>query len=214
MSILKNIIEAAGGEIWQKPKTLQLVGEACFTPFGKLQEATVLGTYKMWRVFPSENDAARTANGKVRFDAFEEEKVFFQLKFDGKNSQIHLGKAAKPYANHFKWSNNFGFGILRFADRAGFEVEELVADQIEGYPCRFIKVTDPKGFETFFGIDQKTYQIRMVGFSTEIGWHHRIYSDFERGVSGFLQPKQVRIYFDGIKWVEVELEGVSGEWGD
>jgi len=131
------------------------------------------------------------------------------LKFNGKDSNINLADVAKPYAEYFKWSNNFGFGILRFADQDTFSVERLVDDQIEGHPCYFIKITDPQENVTFFAADQTTYFLRMVGFSTGLGWHHRIYSDFQPDTTGFVQPMRVRIYFDGIKWVDIDWESVQ-----
>ena len=206
MSLIEKIIAAAGGEVWRRPKSLQLSGTAFFSPFGKIGgDSTTLTTYDMKRVFPDQNLAAHSANGKVSFDAFYgADDLFFQLKFNGQSSNIALGKIAKPYAEYFKWSNNFGFGILRFADQEAFTIENLVSDQIEGFDCNFIKVIDPKGHKTFFATDSEKHYIRMVGFTTDLGWHHRIYSDFQVTPSGFVQPMQVRIYFDGIKWVDIK----------
>jgi len=203
MTLLEKIINAAGGEVWRRPKTLHLSGEALFTPNGEKEKQCILDQYRMYRVFPENNQAAHKANGKVRFDALYGENVFFQLKFDGQQSQMKMGELAKPYATHFQWSNNFGFGILRFADQAKFEVKELVEDQIEGHACHFIKITDPEKHETLFAVDQDSYFIRMVGFPTTVGYHHRIYSDFDRADNGFIQARRIRIYFDGIKWMDI-----------
>lgn len=203
MDIIQKIIAAAGGEVWRRPKTLQLVGEAQFTPFGQTDKALFFDTYKMYRVFPQENVEAHTANGKVSFEALYGKELFFQLKFNGKTSNVKLADVAKPYAEHFKWSNNFGFGILRFADSNSFKIEQLVSDEFEAYPSHVIKVTDPKANETYFGVDQKTMHVRMVGFKTSVGWHHRIYSKFEKATNGFVQPTRIRIYYDGIKWMDI-----------
>ena len=131
-AILQDAVKASGGATWQQPKMLMLKGDAVWTPHGKTDAATMLrfDEYAMYRVFPADNDAARQANGKVRFDAASNKTPFMQLIFDGKNTHNFLSDAAKPYQKHFSWSNNFGFGILRFADREGFVVERLTDDQV------------------------------------------------------------------------------------
>jgi hypothetical protein len=205
-TILQNAVKAAGGAIWQQPKTLMLKGDAVWTPHGKTDQANLLrfDEYAMHRVFPADNDAARQANGKVRFDAAANKALFMQLIFDGKTTHNVLSDAAKPYQKHFSWSNNFGFGILRFADREGFVVERLTDDQIEGYPCFVVQITDPKKTVTTFFIDIETNYIRSVAFNTDVGYHHRIYSEFRRAPNvDFVQPTRVRLYFDGIKWMDI-----------
>lgn len=206
LEIWEFAIAAAGGSIWQEPKTLHLSGEAIFTPYGSPDKTLVFDTYEMYRVFPSENQAAHQANGKVRFDAAAGQTQFFQLCFDGKQSNVFLSDLAKPYADHFKWSNNFGFGIFRFANREGFSIERLIDDQVEGFPCYVLKITDAKQTETFFSIDQELGFIRQVGFSTELGWHHRTYDIFEKNTNGFIQPEKIRIYFSGIKWMDIHWQ--------
>jgi hypothetical protein len=204
--ILKQAVDAAGGEAWQQPKTLELRGDAVWTPYGRTDLANQLrfDDYALYRIFPADNDAARQANGKVRIDAKAAKVPFLQLIFDGKNTHNYLSEQAKPYQKHFSWSNNFGFSILRFADREGFTVERLADDQIEGFPCYVVQITDPKKFITTFLIDQTSKYIRSVAFTTEIGFHHRIYSDFKRAPNvNFVQPTRLRLYFDGIKWMDI-----------
>lgn len=202
--ILQRAVATAGGKTWQRPETLVLKGSADFFPEGKKERKIHLDRYSMYRVFPSENDQAHKANGRVRFDAAEGDSIFFKLAFDGKTSSTYLSSKAKPYEKHFAWSNNFGFGIIRFADSPGFEVELLASDQVEGYPCYFIQIIDPKQNKTVFAIDAKDFYIRMVGFNTEVGYHHRIYSDFQRASNvNFLQPTRVRLYFEGVKWMDI-----------
>jgi hypothetical protein len=204
--ILQMAVKAAGGETWQQPKTLMLKGDAVWTPHGKTDMATMLrfDEYAMHRVFPTESDAARQANGKVRFDAAAGKTQFMQLIFDGKTTHNFLSDAAKPYQKHFSWSNNFGFGILRFADREGFVVERLTDDQVEGHTCYVVQITDPKKTVTTFFIDTETKLIRSVAFNTDVGYHHRIYSDFKRAANvDFVQPTRVRLYFDGVKWMDI-----------
>ncbi len=204
--ILQLAIKSAGGQSWQQPKTLLLKGDAVWTPHGRTDAASMLrfDDYAMYRVFPKESDAARQANGKVRFDAASSKTPFMQLIFDGKTTLNYLSDAAKPYQKHFSWSNNFGFGILRFADREGFVVERLTDDQIEGAACYVVQITDPKKMVTTFFIDQQSNYIRSVAFNTDVGYHHRIYSDFKRAANvDFVQPTRVRLYFDGIKWMDI-----------
>jgi hypothetical protein len=208
--ILKRATAASGGNTWQQPTTLQLNGDATWTPYGKttVGESIHFDTYKMFRVFPSENNAAHSANGKIRFDAKYGDSVYLQLMYDGKSTLNYLSEKAKPYQKYFSWSNNFGFSIIRFADRDSFQVQRLTDDQVEGHPVYIVQITDPKKMVTTFSIDQKTFWIRGVAFNTDIGYHHRIYSDFEKlkpvtGKGFFMQPKRLRIYFDGIKWMDI-----------
>jgi hypothetical protein len=204
--ILQLAVAAAGGDTWQQPKTLVLQGDAVWTPYGKMDAAHRIrfDDYAMYRVFPTENDAARQANGKVRFDAKDGGNTFMQLIFDGRETQNFLSDRAKPYQKHFSWSNNFGFGILRFADREGFVVERLADDQVEGALTYVVQITDPKKQVTTFFIDQQSHYIRSVAFNTDVGYHHRIYSDFKRAPNvAFVQPTRVRLYFDGIKWMDI-----------
>lgn len=204
--IIKQAIAAAGGDTWQQPQTLELKGDATFTPFGKTDPANKLefNEYLMYRVFPSENTAAHQANGKVRFDAWAGKNNFMQLVFDGKATRNSLSEAAKPYQKHFSWSNNFGFGILRFADKEGFLLARLADDQVEGQECYVVQITDPKKMVTTFFVDRKTNFIRSVAFTTDVGYHHRIYSEFSKAPNvNFVQPQRVRLYFDGIKWMDI-----------
>ncbi len=209
-AILKKTVAACGGDAWQQPQTLQLSGRAVWTPFGKTDSVYRLyfDTYKMYRIFPAANNAARVANGKVRFDAKYGDSLYMQLIFDGKNSRNYLSGKAKPWQKYFSWSNNFGFGIIRFAENDSFIVERLTDDQTEGHSCFVVQITDPKKFVTTFSIDQKTFYIRSVAFTTDVGYHHRIYSNFEKlnAVKGqfFIQPRRLRIYFDGAKWMDID----------
>jgi hypothetical protein len=205
--ILKRTVTASGGDTWQQPNTLLLRGVATFTPHGKTDSLLHFDKYAMYRIFPAENNAAHQANGKVRFDAFYGQNSFFELKFDGKKSKMLMSDRAKPYSKHFNWSNNFGFGIIRFADRDNFRVTRLTDDQVEGYPCYMVQITDPNKTITTFGIDKKTFYIRLVAFTTDVGYHHRIYSNFKKATNlSFIQPTRVRLYFDGVKWMDINWQ--------
>lgn len=204
--ILRKATEVAGGDTWQSPKTLVLKGDADITPMGlaDAKNKIHLDKYALYRVFPPYNDDAHKANGKVRFDANYGDSTYFKLIFDGKKNNMFLAERAKPYAKQFNLSNNFGFSIIRFADKPDFETLLLADDQVEGFPCYIIKIIDPKKNITVFAIDQKKFYIRMVAFNTEVGFHHRIYSDFTKVKNvNFLQPQRLRIYFEGLKWVDI-----------
>ena len=208
IQILEKALQASGGAVWQNPETLHLEGVADFYPHGLTDEAHFLhfDYYSLFRVFPQENVEAHAANGKVRIDATHGNEVFFKLKFDGRVSDMVMSKVAKQYGKYFEWSNNFGFSIIRHAGKNGFEILRLADDQVEGYPCFFVKVTDPKQNITVFGIDTGTFNIRLVQFVTELGFHHRIYSDFGPADNEprFIQAHRMRVYFDGIKWIDIK----------
>ncbi len=206
--ILEKTTIANGGDSWQKPQTLQLSGHATWTPFGKTDTSSIyFDTYKMFRIFPSENNAARIANGKIKFIAKYADSLYMQLIFDSKTTQNYLSNRAKPFQKYFSWGNNFGFSIIRFANKDSFKVERLVDDQVEGNSCYTVSITDPKQFVTTFSIDKKSFYIRGVSFITDIGYHNRIYSDFEKiklkGGKYFVQPKRLRLFFDGFKWMDI-----------
>jgi hypothetical protein len=210
--ILEQCIQANGGQAWQQPKTLQLKGNAVFTPFGKTDDdhKIVLDTYNLYRIFPAENNAAREANGSIRFTAKANDYLYMHLIYDGQTTHNFLSDKAKPYNKYFSWTNNFGFSIIRFAQNPGFKTELLVNDQVEGFECYVIKIIDPKQFETHFFIDSNNYFIRSVAFVTELGYHHRIYSNFYKADAGagnyFNQPGRLRVYFEGVKWIDVNWE--------
>jgi hypothetical protein len=202
LEIAKKTIEASGGQVWRTPTTLQLEGTAIVYWFNEPKQ---LVKYKMWRVFPKENTSAHTANGKVRFDAFEKDnKIFFQISFDGEKTYQNLSLLAQEKQEFLRWGNNFGFSIFRFIENEGFKLELLPEDKVDGHPCYFIKVIDPSKTETIFGIDKKSFFIRYAGFKTPIGFHERIYDNFVKDrKTGFVQPLHLRIFNDGVKTTEV-----------
>ena len=67
-----------------------------------------------------------------------------------------------------------------------------------------VRLTDPKGGVTLFGIDQKTHAIRTMGFTTPRGWHMRTYDYFVRLKNpDWLQARKVVLYYNGVKSNEV-----------
>lgn len=201
LEIAKKTIAASGGETWRRPKTLQLSGTAVLYWKGNIYR---MSEYKMWRVFPDENNSAHTANGKIRFDAFENGNVFFRLSFDGKNQIEILSDAAKENEETLKLNNNFGFSIFRFVDNPEFQLIRLPDDKVDGHPAYFFKIIDAKKSETIFAVDKKTFYIRYAAFQTPISFQQRYYDDFVK-VKGakFVQPRSLRIYNNGVKTTEV-----------
>jgi hypothetical protein len=209
--ILRLAVAASGGNLWQQPETLELHGTALFTPYGKTDSLhqKQLDNYSMYRIFPADNKAAHQANGKIRFDAASGDQVFMQLIFDGTKTRNVLSDDARPFREHFSWSNNFGFGIIRFADKDSFLVERLTDEMYDGFPCFTVQITDTKKMITVFQIDKKSYLIRGVGFTTTVGYHHRIYSEFKKirvGNLFFMQPRRVRLFFDGVRWMDIHWQ--------
>jgi len=211
--IVQQAHAAAGGALWQRPKTLHLRGTATLYQDERVSEAD---HYEMWRVFPAWGGAAHAASGKVRIDAAQQSRILFQTSFDGEHSYNQFGRVETAAANR-EWSENFGFGIIRFALDPGFKLTLQPPDQVEKHPCHVVSVTDAVGGITTFWIDRRDYAIRKVAFDTPRGWHERIYSDFFRVLpSGFMQPGRVRLYYRGIKsndvrWTWAE---VNREWPD
>lgn len=207
LEIIKKTIAASGGETWRRPQTLQLSGTATLYEKGVAENARTMTVYKMWRVFPASNIEAHKANGKVRFDAFENDKLFFRIAFDGIKSVNNLSDEAKKQEDNFKWDNAFGFSILRFADGDNFTLMRMADDQIESFPCYFIRVVDPKKNETIFGIDKKSFRVRSVSFDTPLGFHERVYGRFKWHKNPrFLQPTRVRLYYKGVKTADIDWQ--------
>ncbi len=212
-TIVQRAHDAAGGDTWRDARTLILKGEASFFRNGRRDMRADADSYRMWRVLPGYSEDAHTANGMVRFDARRGNTVLCNISFDGENSYDQNGRIDDAAASE-RWKSNFGFGIIRFALGNGFDLERMADDSVDGHACFFVKVTDPKARTTLFAIDRESYAIRMVGFDTPQGFHHRVYDDFQRrdGLS-FTQPRSVRLYYDGLKtadisWLEFEVNPV------
>jgi hypothetical protein len=207
-AIVERAHSAAGGEAWLRPKTLYLEGSATMYRDGQEMPAP---SYRMWRQFPAWNDAAHVANGKVRIDAYNGSERVLQISFDGEHSYNENGLIEGAKASR-EWSENFGFGIIRFALGDGFELRRMPDDSVDAMATHVVQIKDPSGGETNFWIDQKSFAIRKVGFDTERGWHERIYSDFYPiEPSKFMQPGRVRLYYRGIlsndiRWTHARLD--------
>jgi hypothetical protein len=195
--IMEASYRAMGGDAWGKARTLKLEGRAIFWGEGP-QPRTVAPRYVMWRVLDPERSAAHAADGKVRIEAdLPDGRPMIRVGFDGETTWNERGIVPKAEADAF-WASNFGYGIVRHALRPGFRLERL---------------TDPQGTTTLFGIDQRQFMVRRVGFVTPRGYHERIYGDFFRPArpAGWLQPGRVTLFYNGVKanmiiWEKVAVD--------
>lgn len=155
--------------------------------------------YAMWRVFGEQKQAAHSASGRVRIEAWTDDTLALLLAFDGERSYDRNGVMADQSANAM-WSNNFGFGAIRNALDPGWSQQRRPDDLIDGEPAFMVELTDPSGGTTLFGIRQRDDAIVYVGFATPRGWHERRYSHFfsKPGVD-WVQAGRVRLYYDGVK---------------
>lgn len=198
-AIVRHAYAAMGGDQWASARTLRLEGRAVFYGKGAAPRSTATD-YRMWRVFDPARAEAHDAEGKVRIDARRADgSVLFTVGFDGATSWNEKGVIPKPQADAF-WASNFGYGILRHALKPGFTLVRLPDDSVRGHTVHVVRVTDPAGQPTLFGIDASTGAVRRVGFVTPRGYHERIYDDFETLVEpeGWLQPRWVTLLYNGV----------------
>lgn len=187
-----------------RPRSLIMTGHGVFFPNGAQQGRVDVPDYRMWRVYPAQSTDAHAANGMVRIDAkLADGQIYFQTAFDGVDTYNQNGRVPGAQASR-EWSENFGFGIIRFALDEGFKLDRLPDDAADGQPMFVVRVTDPQGGKTLFGISRDDFQILWLGFATPRGWHERRYSRFyrRRGAS-FTQPGMVRLFYDGVKQNEI-----------
>jgi hypothetical protein len=134
-------------------------------------------------------------------------KPLFLVGSDGSTSFNEKGVIPKAEADAF-WASNFGFGVIRSALGPGFKLDRLPDDSVDGHPAYMVRVTDPAGTATLFGIDKTSAAIRLAGFATPRGWHVRIYDDFVRlRDPDWLQARKVTLYYNGVKANEVFWTG-------
>jgi hypothetical protein len=198
--IMRAAHKAAGGDDWARPQSLSMDGYAVFYRDGV---ATRHERHTMYRVYDADKADAHRADGKVRVRSVRDGTPIIDIAFDGEVTSTRDGPQPKSEADA-RWASNFGFGVIRHALDEGYSLSRLPDDLVDGRPAYLIKVTDPVGGTTQFAIAHDDYAILKVGFDTERGWHERIYSDFytNPGVN-WVQPKRVRLYYDGVKANEV-----------
>jgi hypothetical protein len=222
-TVLQRATEAAGGDDWARARTLLLEGRAEFWGATGAAPRSRADRYVMWRVFDPGRSSAHGAEGKVRIVAQAGERLLFTVGFDGQTTWTERGITPKAEADAF-WASNFGFGIIRHALapgraegavpaasagpaagadtrlNAGFKAERVADGRLDGHPLFMVRLTDPQGGVTLFGIDQQSHAIRSMGFTTPRGWHERHYDDFVRqDAPRWLQARRVTLYYNGVK---------------
>jgi hypothetical protein len=198
-TIFDRATTAAGGEAWANAKSLMLEGHAVFWGAAGAEPKSTVDSYIMYREFDPNRSAAHGAEGKVRIIVSDKAKLVWTVGYDGQTTWTERGITPMAEADSF-WASNFGFGIIRHARKPGFKAER-VADGQEGLHLLYIvRLTDPGGGITLFGIDQKSYAIRTMGFTTPKGWHERVYDDFIRLKNpDWLQARSVTLFYNGVK---------------
>jgi hypothetical protein len=209
--ILERARETAGGDRWANAESLILKGSAVFWGKSGVEPTSRPDSYVMYRIFDPNRIAAHGAEGKVRITMQDKGRTILDVGFDGSTTWNEKGIIPKDQADIF-WASNFGFGIIRHALKPGFKSERLADGMVDGFASYMIRLTDPAGTESLFGIDRKSYAIRMVGFDTPKGWHVRTYGQFFRPKNArwWLQPGIVTLYYNGVKqneihWKEIEI---------
>jgi len=192
--------KAAGGTEWRRPQSLTMEGYAVFY---KGERSVKHEHHRMWRVYDAAKTDAHKVDGKVRIESVLEGTPVINLSYDGQTTYTPQGAQPKSESDK-RWSSNFGFGVIRHALDEGYNLERLPDDLIDGQAAFMVKVIDPSGGETQFGISQDDFKILKVGFDTERGWHERIYSKFYSNEGEvWVQPGRVRLYYNGVKANEV-----------
>ncbi len=199
--IVARAYAGAGGDHWANVKSLELTGRAVFYAPDAAASKSVANDYRMWRIFEADRVSAHGEAGLVRIDARADGKLLFQAASDGQTTWTQAGPVPQTQADAF-WASNFGFGVIRHALKPGFVLTRLPDDSVDGHPVWMVRVVDPGGTATLFGIDQVSNTIRMVGFATPKGWHVRHYDDFVRR-PGWTQARHVTLYYNGVKQNEV-----------
>jgi len=203
-AIIRKAYLAAGGDVWRRPQSLFMDGYAVFYREGV---AVKNDRHRMWRVYDGGKREAHSVDGKVRILSERAGQPIINISYDGQTTYTPSGPQPKSEADK-QWSSSFGFGVIRHALDTGYNLERLPDDLIDSQPAFMVRVIDPNGGTTQFGIAQKDFRILKVGFDTNRGWHERIYSNFfTNSGTGFeqawVQPGRVRLYYDGVKSNEV-----------
>ncbi len=202
--ILARATQAAGGDDWANARTLVLKGRAVFWGKEGAVPTSAPDSYVMYREFDPNRQAAHSAEGKLRIIVSDKGKPLWTVGYDGVTSWNDQGVIPKEQADAY-WANNFGFGIIRHALKPGFKAERLADGNVDGFATYMVRLTDPNGSESLFGIDRKSHAVRMVGFATPRGWHVRTYGNFFRPKSmpQWLQAGVVTLYYNGVKQNEI-----------
>jgi hypothetical protein len=209
-TILSRATEAHGGERWAQVRTLVLTGRAVFWGKSGAAPTSSPDSYVMHRAFDPDRQAAHGAEGKLRIAVSDKGRPIFTVGFDGTTTWNDKGVVPKAEADAY-WASNFGFGIIRHALKPGFTATRLADGNVDGAPVYMVRLTDPAGSDSLFGIDQSTHAVRMVGFATPRGWHVRTYADFFRPADApwWLQAGKVTLTYNGVKQNEIHWRAVQ-----
>lgn len=198
-TILEAAVAAAGGDTWLAPTSLVLEGTADFYAPDQAHPVTHADEYRLWRAMNRDRSVAHSADGKVRIVAREGGRTIFAIGFDGATTWNEKGIVPKAQADAY-WSEHFGFGIIRHALNDGFKLESAPTRNVDGHALDMIRVIDPTGQLTLFGIDRESRFIRYMGFATPKGWHERTYDDFVMVENPrWLQAREVTLYYNGVR---------------
>jgi hypothetical protein len=116
----------------------------------------------------SDRTSSHGADGLVRIRAISGGKRLFEVGYDGTTTWNDKGIVPQAEADAY-WASAFGFGIIRQASRPGFVLSRVPDDQFAGHPIYKLRLVDPKGGETLFGIDKTSHAIRTMEFATPKG---------------------------------------------
>lgn len=198
-AIIAKAAEVAGGEAWLSPATLRLEGRAEFYAPNQPGVVRRAERYVMWRVLDPNRTAAHGPDGKVRITAQSGGKLLFDVGYDGETTWNEKGVVPKADADAY-WAANFGFGIIRMALKQGFTLERAPERTVDGHALDMVRIVDPSGQATLFGIDAKSRYIRYMGFATPRGWHERVYDDFVFFKNPrWLQARSVALFYNGVR---------------
>ena len=198
-AIIAAAVETAGGEVWLNPATLMLTGSADFYAPDRSGPLRHIDDYRMWRAMDPNRTVSHGADGKVRITARMEGKLVFEVGYDSAITWNDKGIVPKAEADAY-WASNFGFGIIRQALKQEFKLERAPDRTIDGHALDMVRVIDPAGQATLFGIDRESHFIRYIGFATPRGWHERIYDDFVLLQNPrWLQAREVTLIYNGVR---------------
>lgn len=198
-TVIEDAVAAAGGEGWLNPSTLILEGTADFYSPTAAGPVRHVDDYRMWRAMDPDRRQAHAADGKVRITARIAGKTLFEVGFDGATTWNEKGIVPRAEADKF-WAENFGFGIIRQALKGDFRLERAPDRSIDGHRLEMVRVIDPAGAQTLFGIDARSHFIRYMGFATTRGWHERVYDDFAISARPrWVQAREVTLFYNGVR---------------
>ncbi len=198
-AIIRAAVEVAGGEAWLNPGTLVLSGSADFYAADQPAPVRQIDDYRMWREMDPNRKVSHGADGKVRITARSGGKLVFEVGYDGVTTWNDKGVVPKAEADAY-WAANFGFGIIRQALKDGFKLENAPDRTIDGHALDMVRVIDPGGQATLFGIDRESHFIRYMGFATPRGWHERIYDDFVQFQNPrWIQAREITLFYNGVR---------------